>query len=70
MVKGLDKRKHVIGVAYSKAATILDLGAGSPSYIDRPVVLSVSLGTVVSVSMSPHVGVMMTSLLAEVKEGL
>ena len=70
MAKGLDKCNMYTGAAYSKAATILDLGAGSPSYVDHPLVLSVSLGTVVSISMSPHVGAMTTSLLAEVKEGL
>ena len=70
MVKGIDERKHVTGATYSKAATILDLDTVSPSYVDHPLVLSMSLGTAVSVSMSPHVGVKATSPLAEVKEGL
>ena len=70
MVKGLDKRKHVMGATYSKAATILDLDTGSSSYTDCPLVLSMSLGTVVSISVPPHVGVKATSLLAGVKEEL
>ena len=59
-----------MGATYSKAAMILDSDTGFSSYVDFLLVLSLSLGTVVSISVPPHVGVKVTSLLAGVKEEL